>query len=356
MGALGVVVGLGLAGCQFPEYDLARGQAGGGAGGAAGSVGGGASAGTVSDGNPAGMGGGGTDGDPVEPIPCGTGKACTSALPAGWLGPVAYWQAKVGEVSAPPDCPDGYVEPSDLHTGLDAPDADCSCSCTSTEQVCDKGAKVSIFLDLDCKSECAHASPLACTAISGCSGSQGTVLADAPTPSGSCEAKVTSHALAPVTWRYDARLCSLETAEMGSCTGTGELCVPTPLPPFASQLCVFRVVPEGQDPPECPASYPNARDPLYASFTDERECADCSCSAPSGGKCAGKLTLSTGQTCSNAFEYTLGSGCQPFGLATTPTQLSAQYTLVPGSCGIAVDTKPTGGAVPSGAATVVCCL
>jgi len=352
VGALGVIVGLGLSACQFPEYDLARGQAGNAAGGVAGAV----SGGTLSDGNASGAGAAGTGGSSAEPVPCGVGKACTNALPAGWLGPVAYWQAKVGEASGPPDCPEGYVEPSDLHTGLDAPAGDCSCSCTSTDQVCDKGAKVSVFLDLDCQTECAHASPLACTAISGCNGSQGTVLADAPKPSGSCEAKVTSHALDPVTWQYDARLCSLETAEMGSCTEPGELCIPTPLPPFASQLCVFRVVPEGQEQPPCPASYPNAREPLYASFTDERECSSCTCSAPMGGSCAGKLTLSTGQSCSNAFEYTLGSGCKQFGLGTPPTQLGAEYTLVPGTCGIARDTKPTGSAVPSGSATVVCCL
>lgn len=351
VGALGVVVGLGLAGCQFPEYDLARGPAGGGAGGFAG----GGMGGTVADGNAAGMGAAGTGGSSAPGPACGSGKACSNALPAGWLGPVAYWQAKVGEQSAPPDCPDGYVEPSDLHTGLDAPDGDCSCSCTSTDQVCDKAASVSVFLDLGCQTECSHASPLACTAISGCNGNQGTVLAEPPTPSGTCEAKVTSHALEPVAWQYDARLCSLETAEMGSCAGSGELCTPTPRPPFASQLCVFRVVPEGQDLPECPPAYPNARDPLYTSFTDERACSDCKCSPPAGGSCAGKLTLSTGQSCSNTFEYTLGSGCKQFALDKQPTQVGAQYTLVPGSCGIASDTKPTGGAIPSGSATVVCC-
>lgn len=354
MGALGAVVGLGLAGCQFPEYDLARGgsgEAGGGLGGVAGAAGG-----TISDGNASGVGAAGSGGSTDPAPPCGIAKACAAALPAGWLGPVAYWQAKAGELSEPPECPEGYVEPSDLHTGLDAPDGDCSCSCTSTDQVCDKGASVSVFLDLDCQTECAQASPLACTAISGCNGSQGTIQAAAPKPSGTCEAKVTPGALEPVSWQYDARLCSLETAEMGSCNGEGELCTPTPRPPFASQPCVFRVVSEGQDLPECPASYPNARDPLYASFTDERACSTCSCRAPTGGSCSGKLTLSAGQSCSNAFEYTLGSGCKQFGLATPPTQLNAQYTLVPGSCGIASDTEPTGSAIPSGSATVVCCL
>jgi hypothetical protein len=353
VGAVGALVGLGVYGCQFPEYDLARGP-GGQAGNAIGGFAEDPAGGAAAEGNTAGMGGAG--GTPtIPPRPCGIGKACASELPAGWLGPVAYWQAKVGELAEPPDCPDGYVDPSDLHTGLDAPDGDCSCSCTSTDQVCDKGANVSVFVDLGCQTECSQAAPLACTAISGCNGSQGSVLADPRTPSGSCEPKVTSHALEPVSWQYDARLCSLETAEMGTCTGTGELCAPTPRPPFASQLCVFRVVPEGQDLPECPAAYPNARDPLFGSFTDERACSTCSCSAPKGGRCSGKLTLSTGQSCGNTFEYTLGSGCKPFGLSTPPTQLGAEYTLVPGTCGIADDTEPTGGAIPSGSATVVCC-
>lgn len=352
MGALGAMVGLGLAGCQFPEYDLARGQAGSSAGGVAG----GGSGGSVSDGNSSGMGAAGTGGSSVEPIPCGTGKACTSALPAGWLGPVAYWQAKAGEDAELPECPEGYAEPSDLHSGLDAPDGDCSCTCTSSVQACNKGASVSVFSDLDCQTECFHASPLTCTAVSGCSGNQGTLLAEPPTPSGTCNAKVTSHALEPVTWQYDARLCNLEVAEPGTCTGSGELCTPTPRPPFASQLCVFRVVPEGQDLPDCPSAYPNGREPLYSSFTDERDCSGCSCSGPTGGKCAGKLTLSDEQSCSAGFDYTLGSGCQQFQLDTSPARLDAQYTLVPGTCGIASDTEPTGGAIPSGSATVVCCL
>lgn len=351
-GALCVIVGLGLSGCQFPEYDLARGPAGSGAGGVAS----GAAGGTVSDGgSDAGSGAGGTGGSSPSPSPCGTGKACTNEVPAGWLGPVAYWQAKADEASAPPECPDGYVEPSDLHTGLDAPDGDCSCSCTSSAQVCDKGASVSVFLDMDCQVECAHASPLTCTAVSGCNGNQGTMLAEPPKPSGTCQAKVTSHALSPVTWQHDVRLCELETAEMGTCTGTGELCIPTPSPPYVSQLCVFRVVPEGQDLPDCPDAYPNSREPLYSSFTDERDCSGCTCSGPTGGKCAGKLTLSDEQTCSGDFDYTLGSGCQQFQLGTPPARLGAQYTLVPGTCGIASDTKPIGGAVPSGSATVVCC-
>lgn len=353
LGALGAVVGLALAACQFPEYDLARG--GGGDAGRGGVVG---SGGAVTDGNAAGVGAGGAAGSPTEPgPPCGIGKACTAALPAGWLGPVAYWQAKVGEQDEPPDCPDGYVDPSDWHSGLLAPDAECSCSCTASGQVCNKGASVSVFVDLGCKTECLKASPLTCAAVSGCNGNQGSVLADPPAPSGGkCEAKVTSQPLEPATWEYEARLCSLETAEMGSCTGTGELCVPTPLPPFASQLCVFRVVPEGQELPECPAAYPNARDALHSTFDDDRACSTCSCSGPTGGSCPGTLMLSSGQNCSSGFEYTLGSGCQQFGLGTQPAQLGAHYTLEPGGCGIARDTEPTGSATPSGSATVVCCL
>ena len=364
MGAMAFLVGIGLPSCQFPEYDLAppgNGQAGTAAEAGA-PTSGASSGGMAADGGAAGMGGaGGAGGDETEPdVACGTGMACTAALPAGWLGPVAYLRgnaAKPGEPASLPDCPDGYGDPSDLHTGILAAPAECSCSCTAKNQACDTAPSVSIFTDLGCQNGCFQASTLACTAVSGCNGSQGSLQVEAPAPSGTCAAKVTSRPLGAVTWQYDARLCSLETAEMGTCTGAGELCIPTPDRPYASRLCVFRVVPEGQDLPDCPASYPNARDALYESFADERRCSDCSCGGPTGGSCAGKLTLSNASSCtSSGFDYTLDSGCKSFSLASPPARLSAvQYTLTPGTCGIASDTGPIGGAIPSGSATAVCC-
>jgi hypothetical protein len=354
IGATGLSAWLGVSGCQFPEYDLARGGSGQTGAEAGASLGGTPTAGTAPEGGAGAAGEGGADNTPVA---CGAGLVCTAALPAGWLGPVAYWRDKAGDSADVPDCPDGYHDPIDLHTGLVAPDAECSCSCTPKGQACDKGANVSLSSDLGCANECFHATPLECTAVSGCTGSQGALQAAVPKPSGSCVAKVTSQPLGAVSWQYDARLCSLETAEPGSCTGPGELCTPTPSKGgYASQLCVYRVVSEGQNLPECPAAYPNAHEPLYESFTDERGCSSCVCSGLIGGACTGKLMLSSGASCSSEFEYILGTGCQKFTLSTSPAQLGAQYTLVPGTCGVARDTEPTGGAVPSGSATVVCCL
>lgn len=358
LGAFGALLGFGPFACQFPDYDLPDGEAGQGGLAAAGAGSGpvAAAGGVGADGNAGGGGAGGVGGTSPPPLPCGIGKACTPGVPAGWLGPVAYWQAKVGHERVP-DCSDGYVDPNDLNTGLLAPDAECTCTCTGSGEICDKGASVSVYSDLGCKNKCLEASPLTCTGISGCNGNQGSLLASPPAPSGGkCKAQVTSKPLEPISWEYEARLCSLETAEMGSCTEPGELCVPTPPNPFASQLCVFRVVPEGQEPPECPAAYPHARDALYSSFDDERACSTCTCSGPTGGRCDGKLTLSSGPDCSSGFEYTLGSGCQQFGLGTQPAQLDGEYALVKGTCGIASDVEPTGGATPSGSATIVCCL
>ncbi|MES1185266.1 MAG: hypothetical protein ABUL60_15755 [Myxococcales bacterium] len=356
VGATALSVWPGVSGCQFPDYDLPRGGSGqSGSGADAGSSLGGVSAAGMGSPGGADAAGDGSGGASTPIVACGLGLVCTAGVPAGWLGPVAHWQGKAG--TEQPDCPDGYADAVDLHAGLLAPDAECSCTCTPKGQVCDKGADVSVFTDMGCKNECFHASPLACTAVSGCDGSQGTVRADPPKPSGTCQAKVTTHVPDTVSWQYDARLCTLETAEPGSCTGDGELCTPTPGAPYASQLCVFRIVPEGQELPECPSEYPHAREPLYESFTDERGCSSCSCTGLIGGSCAGTLTLgTTGQSCGTGFEYKLGSGCLSFGFATPPVQLDAEYTLMPATCGIARDTEPTGGALPSGSATVVCCL
>ena len=339
--ALGGLTTLAAAGCQFPDYDLGEATRGGEGALGGSSVGAAGSAGSA---NP----------DPS----CEAGQLCATTVPEGWVGPVAFWQAKAGQQSALPDCPDGYGDPIDLHRELAAPAPACTCACAAEGQQCDKTAAVSLYLDLNCQTECAKPTALGCSTVSGCNGNQGTLRAEKPTPSGgTCKASLTSEIDAP-TWQYDARLCQLNSADppAAACSDASGQCVPTPGLPYASQLCVVRVVPEGQALPACPAEYPNGGDALYATFSDERGCSACTCAGPSGGTCSGTLTLSDGHDCNSTFEYVLGSGCKSFAFAAQPTHLGAKYALEPGTCGVAIDPQPVGEAAPSGSATVVCCL
>lgn len=333
---------LAAAGCQFPDYDLGEPGVGVGGEGAQG-------------GSPVGAAGGGAGAPEPDPT-CDPGQLCATTVPERWLGPVALWEARVGQQSEPPECPKGYGEPSDFHRELKASAAACTCACSAGAQVCDKPAAVSIYDDRGCQAECSKPTALACSTVSGCNGREGSLRADRPTPSGTCTAKVAQE-IEAASWQYDVRLCQLTDAELPACTDGSGQCAPTPALPYTSQLCVVQVVAEGQPLPACPAEYPNGGDALYTDFSDDRGCSACTCDGLIGGSCSGTLTLTDGQECSNTLEYTLGSGCKQFGFGTQPTHLSAKYTLQePGTCGVARDTKPTGDVLPKGSATVVCCL
>jgi hypothetical protein len=340
--ALGALATLAAVGCQFPDYDLGEPDDSAGAGVGGSSVG------------AAGAGGAA----PPDPL-CDAGQLCATTIPEGWLGPVAFWQAKAGQQEAPPDCPTGYRDPRDLHRELQAPAPACTCTCAAEGQGCNNSAAVSIYSDLNCGNECAKPTALACSTVSGCNGNQGTIRAAKPTPSGgTCRASLTSE-IEAATWQYEARICQLDSTDLleTACSDGSGLCAPTPGLPYPSQLCVVRVVAEGQALPACPDQYPNGGDALYTSFSDERGCSACACDGPSGGSCSGTLTLTDGQECSSKLEYVLGSGCKSFAFAAPPAHLGAKYALEePGTCGVASDTQPIGEATPSGSATIVCCL
>jgi hypothetical protein len=344
---LGGLAVLAAAGCQFPDYDLGELDNGAGAGQAG-------QGGSSPIGAAGGEGGGGAPPDPL----CDAGQLCATTVPEHWTGPMAFWQGRVGQ-EAPPDCPDGYGEPTDLFRLLEVPAAECTCTCGAVAgEVCTESAAVSIYWDLGCRNECAKPSALACSPVSGCNGNQGTIRAAKPAPAGgACKASVMRNIPTP-SWKYEARLCQLNAADepLAACTDDSGACAPTPGLAYPSRLCIVSVVSEGEELPECPAQYPNGGDVLYATFSDERACSACTCAEPTGGACSGTLTLTDGDACSNGFEYVLGSGCKSFGFTEPPAHLSATYALEKsGTCGVAIDTQPTGVAAPSGSATVVCC-
>ena len=340
---MSAAVSLALPGCQFPKYRFAADvSAGAPAAGISSDP-----AGAAGDG---GANGGGAGAEPLAPC----AKQCVPRAPSGgWLGPIAFWEGTAGEV--PPDCPVSDDVPVDLHRGLIAPAGTCECTCTAHDQVCDANTMLHIYTDMGCATECAAASPGACDPVSGCSGSQGSMRADAPLPSGgSCKATVSPPSAA--TWQYDARLC--QATVPGTCDGQNQVCAPTPPPRFASQLCVMSVILEGQALPDCPAEYPHPYAPLYETFTDERGCSQCGCGSVTGGTCSGTLLMSSGGDCSSGFEYKLGSGCKQFNLGpgqVMPSHVGGNYTVAPGACSVASTAHPTGSAAPSGRVTLLCC-
>jgi len=228
----------------------------------------------------------------------------------------------------------------------------------AVNQMCD--ATLHIYGDLACGGECASASTGTCGPVSGCIGSQGSVSVEAATISGgSCTAKIAP--LPDPTWKFNERLC--ESVDPGSCADPDQVCAPTPTAPYASQLCVTRLLLDGQTtPPACPAAYPVPYPvpykALYGDYMDARGCSACSCGNVSGGSCTGNAVMSGGVDCSGGREFPIGTACKTFDLGPgglRPSHVGNAYTVVPGTCSVASPPQPTGKAEPSGGVTVVCC-
>ena len=294
--------------------------------------------------------------------PCPWGYQCVPRPPSGWLH-VALWQAE-GDVAAPA-CPAGYNRPLDGYRGLTAPAAACIPSCTATGQQC--LTSVSIYNDSRCVAPCivdAAVPPSACSVLTGCSGNQGSLEAYAAAPSGgSCEPGVQTY-IPPIAWSASARTCITLLPRESACGDDTPFCIATPAPPFASQPCIFLVVPAGQAvPTSCPSPYTGGPpDVYYASATDTRGCTSVNCAdaGPAGGSCDGTMSVTgaIGNDCTTgAFSYLIGSGCSaPFALSGPVSHITANYTMTPGSCAVASGGTPTGAAQPSGPAQVVCCM
>lgn len=331
--------------CQFPNYNLLPADGPGGDGGTSPGASGSSPAAGASSG-----GDGGSAGSSQPPV-CEESQACLPVAPAGWLGPVALWQGESGEDL--PDCPAGYGNPADLHASPSGDPAECSCTCTAMDQTCDGVTSVTIYGDLGCQDACETVTEEGCSAVSDCSGNSVSISVPLVEPAGRCEVAVTKQ-VGSIQWQQDARLCELEQ-ELEAC-GAEQTCVPTPSPPFASQLCVYRVVRAGQDAPPCPDSYPNGPESLFTSFEDERDCGECDCSGPSGGECGGHVNVSN-NGCDAGVPYDIGTGCKQLQLqGDKPSSVSVDYTMKPGTCGVASPPEPIGEAVPSGNFRAVCCL
>ena len=352
---MSAVLSWALPGCQFPDYAFANAR-GGGAGATA------TPGGATSNTSDAGAGGdeagaAGAEPTPEPPVPCDPMQACVPAAPSDWFGPIAFWEGKAGNPSDLPDCPPGYGRPRDLHRSLNAPPLSCDCTCSAEGQTCDENTTLQIYSDLMCESPCATLSPKACSAVSNCTGSQGSLKAAVPTPSGGTCAAHVSPKTDP-TWDYDSRICQPNSA--AQCDDPNLTCAPVPQLPYTTARCVAQVVMDGQAPPDCPSDYPKGHTVLYDDFTDGRGCTDCGCGSVSGGSCKGStLTLSVDTECGGTVApYTVGSPCTQFNLGSGnvhPTSVGGTYTVTAGTCDVATPATPTGSATASGNFTVVCC-
>ncbi|HZU84709.1 MAG TPA: hypothetical protein VE987_17385 [Polyangiaceae bacterium] len=292
---------------------------------------------------------------------CGA-YTCAAPVPAGWSGPIAWWQGSSGATA--PGCAAGFQQAFDANSGLSGAAATCSCSCTASGQVCSVSGD--FHPDQSCgNAPCATVTPAssgACTAVpSNTCGSGGSFsVSGTPAPSGgTCSARVTS-SVPPAVWAGAARACAYAgPADTGAGCAPAERCVAAPgAGGYGAKLCIYTT--SATPPSACPAGYASgAPIVVYSGYTDTRGCGACACSGPSGGSCSGTIEIygSGGCTGSNgSATYTLGTACQAYsGLSPVPGSVKASYVVTGGSCSVQ-SQPPATGAVTATGPTTVCCM
>jgi hypothetical protein len=299
--------------------------------------------------------------------PACSGFTCATQVPAGWTGPALLWVG--GPTATPPACPTGYgASPIDGHEGPTGTADTCVCMCTSGGQVC--AATGTFHNDQACSAAACvtgavSSASTACTNLAsnicGTGGSFEINNGGVPTPTGgSCTPQVTITPGSTEGWTSSARICSWNGANdtPGGCNPTTDQCVggsPGTVAGFAATVCVFQ---SGEV--ACPAGYPNNRNVVFSGEMDGRTCAGCTCTtaSPSGGSCSGTVNLFGVPDCGGTpVSYSLGTHCLTYNNigANDPESIQAALTVVPGTCGVAMQAAPVGAVTGTGP-TTVCCM
>lgn len=373
----------------------------GGTGGTAGNPGGG------SGGGPGGSGGTGSgtgnenctngqDDDNDSQIDCADSDcqplyACVPPTPAGWQGPVAFYEG----TEAAPLCnaSGGFpTQKQSAHSGIVPGNATCpTCGCNTTgtptcranlvfrgDDAC-AGANCWGFLQNDCNGTPIVATNGTCQGVGLCQDGAGTIKPTAVevtsvSVSGTCTAASTGQADIPTPdWTNEVRACG-DAATTGKGCGTDGMCVPVPSAPFANSACIYKT-----GDTACPSPF-SSKHLVHQNSQDTRSCTPCTCGALTGGSCSGgTVTAYTAPGCAaGAQTLTVGGSCNDIVDDPTPNPaVPGQCENPPGSgntnpadsrsvlyTGASVSGTPAcppAGGVVSGAATAIdpitfCCL
>ncbi len=271
---------------------------------------------------------------------CSAEETCTASAPAGWSGPaVAFLGA--GEA---PGCPEGYSDlVVDAGLGLNAPAAQCSCSCgeaTGWEcsvDVTEAGNQCGDFVS---GADTFTISAQECESISTNDSAFIASSVQLDLTGANCNPS-SSETVPPATWDTSVALCEGNVA--ASCDEGP--CLPNVDAPFGD-VCIYTGGIE-----ECPAGPYSEQTIAYNSVTDTRQCSTCECDDPTGF-CSGPITYQTGCGPGLIGVYATDNppGCQNLGGDPGGIFFNGDATV---SCA-AQGGDPTGSASPLGAVTVCC--
>jgi hypothetical protein len=285
---------------------------------------------------------------------CNTAQTeCAAAAPGAWVGPALLWTGV--RTATAPSCPSGYPSAVDGFAGLTFSNDTCSCQCTETDQQC--AGSASIYSFLNCGASCATValSSGACIPFTCVGGAFGSWQVSPPVATaGKCTAAETTKSGGPPTWQNAARVCVSAPNQIrsGGCSNPDDECLPAPMAPFDTGLCVYQAGVQTT----CPAPYNRTAQPsvYYTGTSDGRTCGACTCGTPSAGTCSGAVDLYGDATCEGMATTSRG-GCEAFLDVSLERSLTATYSLAPGTCsGPSQAPQPTGTVTPTGAFSVCC--
>lgn len=267
--------------------------------------------------------------------------ACFGAPPSGWQGPVALASASA---MAPPCGGDYSVDVLHASADLDAPAAECGCTCDTSGVTCPSSFSVNLFSDATCtsssKCDAVTVSVGACIDVQkNCFNVNG--IGPAPSVGGSCSPKPTSNVPA-WSWKSDVRACELAVPPTRGGCAAEEVCAPLPSAAMGLRPCVFQ-----SGDVACPAGPYSVKRVLYGGAVDSRACSTCGCAAPTGS-----CTATIGSNCPPTTTATLGS-CTALG---DPNRIVLTAAPTPTGAMCAATGGQATGAVTPNSPTTVCCL
>jgi hypothetical protein len=377
-------------------FNLDSGTGNVGNGGAQGGTGGTGAGG--SGGGPGGSGGTGSgtgnenctngqDDDNDSQIDCADSDcqplyACVPPVPAGWQGPVAFYEG----TDAAPLCnaSGGFpTQKQSANSGIVPGTATCpTCECNLTgTPVC--AANLVYTTDSACQGGscwgdsafCPGTANLAlngtCFSIGMCHLNGGADKSSSLEvteikPTGTCTSASTGTADIPEPgWTNEVRACG-DAPTTGKGCGTDGACMPVPTSPFSNSACIYKT-----GDTSCPSPFSN-KHVVHQDTQDTRSCTGCACGALAGGSCSGgSLTTFTGANCTADPQVAaLNGACNALTVDPTPTGPQAGCSNLPADTRTALLSgatiqgtpacPPSGGQI-SGAATAVnpitfCCL
>lgn len=227
----------------------------------------------------------GDSGD-VDDIPC-TGE-CVANAPSEWHGPAALLRATAADEE--PACADSHpIELAAFVSDLVVQPASCDCDCGAADGMTCETAKAKVYAEAACSGTLLDIFDVGPFCTNGVEPIEGYWQVSFDPPSGGeCEALPAFDVPALDFTRWT--LCGA-TDEVGDC-GVGESCAPATTGAFEDTLCIWH---EGDV--ACPGSVYTERNLVFESITDDRECSECSCGAPTGICTGGQVDLNFETNC-----------------------------------------------------------